>query len=120
MPHSTSRRRSLVCSAVVLMLTFTSILTMSRQSFVPSCVGQNLQPVNSATLRHAAVVAGPKSVFGSVRNNGNHDIFVMDFDGSNETRLTTHLGYDDQPKWSPDGSKIVFMSGRDGNFEIYS
>jgi Tol biopolymer transport system component len=102
------------------MLTFTSILTMSRQNFIPSCVGQNLQPVNSATLRHAAVVAGPKIVFGSVRNNGNHDIFVMDFDGSNETRLTTHLGYDDQPKWSPDGSKIVFMSGRDGNFEIYS
>jgi len=101
------------------MLMFTSILTMSRQSFVPSCVGQNLQPLNNATLKHAAVVAGPKIVFGRVVD-GNHDIFVMDFDGSNETRLTTHLGYDDQPKWSPDGSKIVFMSGRDGNFEIYS
>jgi len=119
MPHSTSRRRSLVCSAVLLMLMLTSILTMSRQSFVPSCVGQNLQPLNNATLKHAAVVAGPKIVFGRVVD-GNHDIFVMDFDGSNETRLTTHLGYDDQPKWSPDGSKIVFMSGRDGNFEIYS
>jgi len=101
------------------MLMLTSILTMSRQSFVPSCVGQNLQPLNNATLKHAAVVAGPKIVFGRVVD-GNHDIFVMDFDGSNETRLTTHLGYDDQPKWSPDGSKIVFMSGRDGNFEIYS
>jgi len=101
------------------MLMFTSIPTMSRQSFVPSCVGQNLQPLNNATLKHAAVVAGPKIVFGRVVD-GNHDIFVMDFDGSNETRLTTHLGYDDQPKWSPDGSKIVFMSGRDGNFEIYS
>jgi len=98
---------------------FTSSMTMSRQSFVPSCVGQNLQPLNNATLKHAAVVAGPKIVFGRVVD-GNHDIFVMDFDGSNETRLTTHLGYDDQPKWSPDGSKIVFMSGRDGNFEIYS
>ncbi len=64
--------------------------------------------------------SGQKIVFGSARNSGNHDIFVMDADGSNQTRLTTSLAYDDQPKWSPDGSKIVFMSGRDGNLEIYS
>jgi Tol biopolymer transport system component len=66
------------------------------------------------------VSTGPKIVFGSVRNNNNHDVFVMDPDGNNQSRLTTSLAYDDQPKWSPDGSKIVFMSGRDGNFEIYS
>jgi hypothetical protein len=117
MPHSASSRRYFVRSVVVLTLLFTGILTTSRWDFLAS--GQNLQPVNSAMLKHAAIVAGPKIVFGRVVN-GNHDIFVMDFDGSNETRLTTHLGYDDQPKWSPDGSKIVFMSGRDGNFEIYS
>ncbi|MEP6568940.1 MAG: Calx-beta domain-containing protein [Acidobacteriota bacterium] len=62
----------------------------------------------------------PKIVFGSVRNNGNHDVFSMDLDGSNQTRLTTSGAYDDQPKWSPDSSKIAFMSGRDGNFEIYT
>jgi len=62
----------------------------------------------------------PKIVFGSSRNNGNHDIFTMDLDGSNQTRLTTSLAYDDQPKWSPDSSKIAFMSGRDGNLEIYT
>ncbi len=63
---------------------------------------------------------GPKIVFGSVRNNGNHDVFSMELDGSNQTRLTTSGAYDDQPKWSPDSSKIAFMSGRDGNFEIYT
>ena len=62
----------------------------------------------------------PKIVFGSSRNGGNHDIFTMDLDGSNQTRLTTSLAYDDQPKWSPDSSKIAFMSGRDGNLEIYT
>lgn len=62
----------------------------------------------------------PKIVFGSVRNGGNHDVFVMDLDGSNQTRLTTSGAYDDQPKWSPDSSKIAFMSGRDGNLEIYT
>jgi Tol biopolymer transport system component len=62
---------------------------------------------------------GSKIVFGSSRLSGNHDIYVMNVDGSNETRLTTNAAYDDQPKWSPDGTRILFMSDRDGNFEIY-
>ncbi|MGH9875099.1 MAG: Calx-beta domain-containing protein [Pyrinomonadaceae bacterium] len=66
------------------------------------------------------ISVAPKIVFGSSRNNGNHDIFTMDLDGTNQTRLTTSLAYDDQPKWSPDSSKIAFMSGRDGNLEIYT
>ena len=66
------------------------------------------------------ITVTPKIVFGSSRNGGNHDIFTMDLDGSNQTRLTTSLAYDDQPKWSPDSSKIAFMSGRDGNLEIYT
>ena len=66
------------------------------------------------------ISVAPKIVFGSSRNGGNHDIFTMDLDGSNQTRLTTSLAYDDQPKWSPDSSKIAFMSGRDGNLEIYT
>ena len=48
------------------------------------------------------ISVAPKIVFGSSRNGGNHDIFTMDLDGSNQTRLTTSLAYDDQPKWSPD------------------
>ena len=68
----------------------------------------------------AAINVAPKIAFASVRDNGNHDIYVMDADGSNETRLTTSLAYDDQPVWSPDGSMLAFMSDRDGNFEIYS
>jgi len=67
-----------------------------------------------------SINAVPKIAFGSVRDNGNHDIYVMDADGTNEIRLTTSLAYDDQPAWSPEGSTLAFMSNRDGNFEIYS
>jgi TolB protein len=80
----------------------------------------NSQPVVGSRLENPGLaVAAPKIVFASDRT-GNHDIFTMDLDGSNQTKLTTSLAYDDQPKWSPDSSKIAFMSGRDGNFEIYT
>jgi Tol biopolymer transport system component len=62
----------------------------------------------------------PRIAFGSSRNGGNHDVFLMDIDGGNQVRLTNSLAYDDQPKWSPDGSKIAFISGRDGNLDIYT
>jgi dipeptidyl aminopeptidase/acylaminoacyl peptidase len=50
---------------------------------------------------------------------GNTDIYVMDADGSNLTRLTDNPTVDACPAWSPDGSRIAFMSDRDGNIEIY-
>jgi len=47
------------------------------------------------------------------------EIFVMNEDGSDVRRLTTSLGLDIKPTWSPDGSHIAFRSQRDGNDEIY-
>lgn len=49
----------------------------------------------------------------------NWEIYVMNADGSNPTRLTDHPAADNNPSWSSDGSKIAFHSNRDGNWEIY-
>lgn len=35
-------------------------------------------------------------------------IWVMNRDGSGQTRLTRHSGKDEAPSWSPDGSRIAF------------
>jgi RHS repeat-associated protein len=43
----------------------------------------------------------------------NKEVYVMNSDGSSQTRLTNELANDDSPSWSPDGSKIVFRSDRD-------
>ena len=43
---------------------------------------------------------------------GSDNIWVMNADGSNQTRLTESGGYDYQPSWSPDGTQIVFVSDR--------
>ena len=47
------------------------------------------------------------------------DIFAADLDGQNLVRLTNAPGYDAEGSYSPDGSKIVFTSFRDGDGEIY-
>jgi len=59
-----------------------------------------------------------KIVFTSTRD-GNFEIYIMNSDGSNQTRLTDDPAFDFNPVLSPDGSKITFESSRDGNSEIY-
>ena len=39
---------------------------------------------------------------------------LMNADGTGQTRLTNNLSVDLVPAWSPNGSKIAFMSNRDG------
>jgi Tol biopolymer transport system component len=59
-----------------------------------------------------------KIVFTSARD-GNHEIYSCNKNGSNIIQLTTDPGIDDQPVWSPDGTRIAFISNRTGDFEIY-
>jgi Tol biopolymer transport system component len=63
---------------------------------------------------------GEKIVFVSFRD-GDNEIYTMDADGSDVTRLTEHEANHLYPTWSPDGEKIAFSSNREGgeNFEIY-
>ncbi|MFQ5577885.1 MAG: hypothetical protein ACE5G8_12955, partial [Anaerolineae bacterium] len=47
------------------------------------------------------------------------DIYVVNDGGSNRRQLTTGPAADSDPAWSPDGSKLVFVSDRDGNPDLY-
>src|SRR2546421_124121 len=51
--------------------------------------------------------------------DGNIEVYVMNADGSGQTRLTSGPGNSLFPSFSPDGSKIAFTSDRDGDKEIY-
>ncbi len=55
----------------------------------------------------------------SSERDGIREIYVMDADGTNVTRLTYNSALDSNPEWHPSGSEIAFYSDRDGDFEIY-
>jgi parallel beta-helix repeat protein len=59
-----------------------------------------------------------KIVFHSNRDN-NFEMYVIDADGTNQTRLTRNVGNDQYAVWSSDSTKIAFTSEKDGNQEIY-
>lgn len=52
-----------------------------------------------------------KIVFVSDRD-GNDELYMMDYDGSSQTRLTFNKVRDYMPSWSSDGKKIAFTSYR--------
>lgn len=47
------------------------------------------------------------------------EISVMNANGTGRVQLTTDNFADLEPAWSPDGSRIAFVSNRDGNIELY-
>ena len=51
-----------------------------------------------------------------VRNvANNHDIYSSGLDGSGLLNLTNHVALDESPSFSADGSKMLFISAREGS-----
>ncbi len=73
----------------------------------------NRRPVLSPDAKKIAF-DGRLATAGNVRN-----IFVMDVDGTHQQQLTTSDSNDYSASWSPDGTKIVFVSERDGSAQLY-
>ena len=47
------------------------------------------------------------------------DLYTLPAGGGEATRITSGQGYDMQPRYSPDGSKLVFVSDRDGSENLW-
>ena len=76
---------------------------------------------NSAEDKQPSWAEGGLIAFSSDRDaSGGYDIYLLTLDPWEIERLTTDSANDESPALSPDGSKVAFVSYRDGNAEIYS
>ncbi len=77
----------------------------------PMRFGMSADVVSTATNGKIAFVSG---------RDGNSEIYIMEPDGSGQTRLTNYEETDDTPAWSPDGTKLAFrryVPRADGGFQ---
>jgi Tol biopolymer transport system component len=93
---------STICA---ILLSSSFVLQINQGAWAGTFPGENGQ---IAFTRQTDTTTGPEG-----------DIYVMNADGSEQTRLTNNNASNWEPSWSPDGTKIAFTSTADGNPKIY-
>lgn len=83
---------------------------------------EKLNLTNTPTFTEFVGFFSPDSTFLVYSSNetGDYELYRINTDGTNRTRLTYNSGDDAAFDLSPDGSRILFRSRRDGNDEVYS
>jgi Tol biopolymer transport system component len=100
-------------------------LNLFQVDFDPQTGKTQRQPVaiTSGTTVSANPDVSPDGewlVFDSWGTYEQVDILIIRTDGTGRRRLTSDAFMDLQPRWSPDGSRIAFISNRGGKVDIWT
>jgi TolB protein len=83
-------------------------------------VGRRVLPTLDGTMSFAPRFAPDgRTVAYSLNQGGNTDLYRMNIDGGQSTRLTSAPSIETAPSYSPDGRRIVFESDRSGTPQLY-
>lgn len=77
------------------------------------------KPVQPQPAVYEGRIAFTSNRDGEYESGLNFEIYIMNADGTEQKNLTNTSGTDRFPSWSPDGTRITFISSREGDFDIY-
>ncbi|MEO1994254.1 MAG: peptidase S41, partial [Planctomycetaceae bacterium] len=66
-------------------------------------------------IRYPSIAPNGKQIAFSFRG----DLWTVSRDGGSARPLSSHLGYESMPVWSPDSKQIAFASDRHGNLDVF-
>jgi len=102
-------------STMLLSFVLFSILNACNKDTGVSSENEFTQPTDTLDGRGGGIIAFENEANGDY----NFELWVMNADGSSQTKLTNSPGYEGSPSFSSDGKKIVFTSTRNGSAQIY-
>lgn len=114
------RNRRIAFAVLGLALWAGAVLTLTLPPAPPAARGGRAQPTPERPT--VTVASGPRGFVAFHSDyTGNFEIWRMRITGTGLQQLTNHPERDIEPAWSPDGSQIVFASGRDDplDMELY-
>jgi TolB protein len=103
-------------------LVFTSDRSGGPQIFLMSADGSNVRRLTFEGDYNAAPAWSPRGnwiAYVCRTPKKEYKLCVITPDGQKRLQLTTGLGVDDSPSWSPDGRHLVFSSTVEGKSQIY-
>ena len=82
-----------------------------RYLYIPAGTSIAVVDLGNLAMQYSMVFASDRG------GEGGYQLFTMDGDGRNATRVTDNHANDRGPRWSPDGQRIAFISDREGKAE---
>lgn len=106
-------------------LVLRSLKDGTNQIAMVSVQDASVRVIKSLTWNYATLSLSPDGRYiaydaTSGDNTSPSEIFVLAADGSRETMVVQGPAGNGSPLWSPDGSRILFLSDRTGNMSLWS
>lgn len=102
------------------------LLTIAMAAALAACTRPSppasSAPQGAASDAHATATApplAPQARAGRIAFDNHQDVWTINADGTDLTRLTHSPGFDFDPSWSPDGTKIAYRHERNDEPEIW-
>lgn len=112
-------------SEIVFVSNRSNIQNKSHEVYIMNADGSNqrkLEGIPSNILEHGFPRWSPDGqyiAFDATETGSDFDIYVVNKNGTGLFKLVNSPYLDIQSSWSPDGTKLAYVSSRDGNREIY-